>query len=231
MNYVHHAIIGVGTASLGVIAAEALGASHLSGAALGLGALAAAAGSIATDLDHPRSFISHSIPSQVVRIALAILAIPLLASLGVLLTTWDIHGTWYQFTSLVFGWNILRWTVVALLIALGLMALSWMLYKSLRHRGPLHSLIFALAVTIVASVTFAAFHQWTLGLAFGWGWLWHILADGLTPEGVPFLWPVNDDRKHTLPRWALGVGSVLLSLASIVGILVLIFLRLRPYFV
>jgi membrane-bound metal-dependent hydrolase YbcI (DUF457 family) len=231
MNYVHHAIIGVGTASLGVIAAEALGVPHIPPVTLGLGLLVTATGSIATDLDHPKSFISHSIPSQVVRITMAILAIPVLAALGVLLTTHDVQLSWNQFSTLVFGWDILRWTLAALGIAVGLMLLSWMLYKSLHHRGPLHSFIFALAVTIAACVTFAAFQQpWILGLAFGWGWLWHILADGLTKEGVPFFWPVNDERKHSLPHWALGIGSGLLSLASIAGIIVLIFLRVQPYF-
>ena len=231
MNYLHHALIGVGTASLGVLTVEALGAPQFTPVALGIGAVVVAAGAIATDLDHPKSFISHSIPSRALRIALAILTIPVLATLATLLTMPDVQVTWNQFAGLVLGIAILRWSLFAVCLSLGLMGLSWLLYKSLHHRGPLHSLIFTLAVTIATCVTFTAFKQpWTWGLVFGWGWLWHVLADGLTKEGVPFFWPFNDDRKHTLPGWACGIGRGLLSLAGIVGILGLIYLRLRPFF-
>jgi membrane-bound metal-dependent hydrolase YbcI (DUF457 family) len=220
MNYVHHAVIGVGTAGLGVVAAEALGLPKVSFVTLGVAALVLATGSIATDLDHPRSFISNSIPSRVIRITLAILVIPLLAALGALLTTHDVQGTWVQFTGLLFGVSFLRWTLIALGLALGLMALSWLLYKSLHHRGPLHSLLFTAGVTALACFGFWWFWlPWTLGLAFGWGWLWHILADGLTKEGVPFFWPFNDERRHTLPVWALGLGRGLLSVAAFAGLI------------
>jgi membrane-bound metal-dependent hydrolase YbcI (DUF457 family) len=229
MNYIHHAFIGVGTASLGVLAAEVLGASQASPVILGIGAVITATGAIATDLDHPKSFISHSIPSRIVRIALAILTIPILAFLATLLTYPDATGTWNHFTGLVLGVAVLRWCVIAIGLSLGLMAISWLLYKSLHHRGPLHSLIFALGVTIAACAAFAIFKQsWAWGLAFGWGWLWHILADGLTKEGVPFFWPFNDDRLHTLPGWACGLGRGLLSLAAFLGILALIYLFVRP---
>ena len=229
MNYIHHALIGVGTASLGVLAAEAVGAPQVAPVALGIGAVVAATGAIATDLDHPKSFISHSIPSRVVRVSAAILTIPVLAGLGVQLTKHDPHEAWTQIVVLATGVKILRWSLIAFGLSLGLMLLSWLLYRSLHHRGPLHSLAFAAGVTIVACLAFWYFGvSWNWGLVFGWGWLWHILADGLTKAGVPFFWPINDYRKHTLPAWACGVGRVLLSLAAIVGILALIFVRIRP---
>ena len=232
MNYIHHALIGVGTASLGVLAAEALGAPQASPAVLGIGAVITATGAIATDLDHPRSFISHSIPSRVVRIALAILTIPILALVATLLTTQHAGETLSQFTGLVLGVSVLRWCAIAFGVSLGLMALSWLLYKSLHHRGPLHSLIFATGVTIAACAVFAFYRQsWLWGLAFGWGWFWHILADGLTKEGVPFFWPFNDDRLHTLPEWMCGLGRGLVSLAGFAGVLVLVYLCLRPLFI
>jgi membrane-bound metal-dependent hydrolase YbcI (DUF457 family) len=224
VNYIHHALIGVGTASLGVLAVEALGKSPAAPFTLGIGAVIAASGAIATDLDHPKSFISHSIPSRVVRIALAILTIPILATLATLLTTPDVKGTMNMFAGLVLGIAILRWCLFAICLSFVLMGLSWLLYKSLHHRGPLHSLLFAGAVSMAACVTCAAIHQpWAWGLVFGWGWLWHILADGLTKEGVPFFWPLNDERRHTLPAWACGMGRVLLSLSAMVGILMMIF--------
>jgi membrane-bound metal-dependent hydrolase YbcI (DUF457 family) len=231
MNYVHHAIIGVGTAAVGVLAAEALGAPVIPVVTLGIGALAAAGGSIATDLDHPRSFVSNSIPGLAVRVALAVLAIPLLAALGALLTTHDLQGSWDQLLGMVFGINVLRWALIVLLLALGLMGLSWLLYKSLHHRGPLHSLLFAAAVTIAACVAAAAFGQgWLIGLAFGWGWTWHILADGLTPEGVPLFWPFSEVRSKSPPRWVGTLVSTLLTLAGIAGMIILGLQRMQSLF-
>jgi membrane-bound metal-dependent hydrolase YbcI (DUF457 family) len=212
MNYVHHAIIGVGTAALGVVAAETFGLAPLSLATLGIGTLVVATGSIATDLDHPRSFISNSIPSKVIRVSLAILLVPMLAALGALLSTRDAQGTWSQFTALVFGVNFLRWALIALGAALGLMLLSWLLYQSLHHRGPLHSILFTVGVTALVCLVLWGYRlPWAWGLAFGWGWLWHILADGLTDQGVPFFWPFNNARRHTLPAWGMGVSRLLLS--------------------
>jgi membrane-bound metal-dependent hydrolase YbcI (DUF457 family) len=230
MNYIHHAIIGVGMAGLGVVVAEALGLHPPPLMRLGIGALVIGTGSIATDLDHPKSFISNSIPSQVIRIALAILVIPILALLAAMLSTQDIQGTWTQFTGLVFGVNFLRWALIALVSALGLMLLSFLLYRSLHHRGPLHSLLFTLGVTTVACLTLWWFWlPWIWGLAFGWGWLWHILADGLTKEGVPFLWPFNDERRHTLPAWGCAIGRAFLSIVAVTGMMLLLFFQIRGY--
>lgn len=232
MNYVHHALIGVGTAGLGLAAAETLGIPPASLLTLGMGALIVATGSIATDLDHPKSFISNSIPSRVIRIALAVLAIPLLAALAALLTTQDASGTWAQLTGLVFGVIFLRWALIALAASLGLMLLSWLLYKSLHHRGPLHSIIFAFGVTAIACWAFWYYWlPWTWGLAFGWGWLWHILADGLTEQGVPFFWPFNDVHRHTLPALVCGLGRWLLSLAAVAGIGLASYFQFSGYFV
>jgi membrane-bound metal-dependent hydrolase YbcI (DUF457 family) len=226
VNYIHHALIGVGTAGLGVAAAEALGLPPLTLATLGMGALVVGTGSIATDLDHPKSFISNSIPTGVIRIALAVLVIPVLAALAVMLTTHDLPGTWRQLTGLVFGVTFLRWAFIALGLALGLMLASWLLYRSLHHRGPLHSLYFTLGVTTIACVVFWWLWQpWTWGLAFGWGWLWHILADGLTEQGVPFFWPFNNTHDHTLPAWGRGAGRLILSVVAGAGIIFLIFLQ------
>jgi membrane-bound metal-dependent hydrolase YbcI (DUF457 family) len=232
MNYIHHTIIGVGTAALGVLAAEALGAPHLPVITLGMGALTAAVGSIATDLDHPKSFISNTIPSRILRMTLAVLAIPLLAAVGAYLTTRDLGGTLVNFSTLIWGINFLRWMAIALFASVGLMVLSLLLYKNLHHRGPMHSLLFAAGVTAAASGVFALYGgSWTWGLVFGWGWLWHILTDGLTEQGVPFFWPFNDERRHSLPHWACGTGRVLLTLAAFGGMISLVIFNLKPYFI
>ena len=230
MNYVHHAFIGVGTVSLALLSVEALGVSRVSPILLGAGAIITTVGSIAPDLDHPRSFISNTIPSHVIRLALAILTIPLLAALASWLSTRDLSGTITDLKTLVWGVNFLRWTAIALVSALALMMLSLFLYKSLHHRGPLHSLLFAISITIVVSLTIALLGgSWLWGLAFGWGWLCHILGDGLTPQGIPFFWPLSDERIRLLPRPLIGSGRILLSLVALVGIGLLVYDRLYPF--
>jgi len=57
----------------------------------------------------PQIFYQYSIPSHIIRIALAVLAIPILAALAALLTTRDVSGTWMQLSGLVFGVSFLRW--------------------------------------------------------------------------------------------------------------------------
>lgn len=228
MNYIHHAFIGAGTVGLGILAAEWMGMPQITASGLGMGVVLTAAGAIATDLDHPKSFISHSIPSRLLRIALAILTIPTLAFFATLLTTPGSQGVWGHFTDLLLGMAILRWSLIAVGGCIGLMGLAWLLYKSLHHRGALHSLAFTLAITLSLCAIFISLGQaWVWGLFFGWGWLWHILADGMTKDGVPFFWPVNDDRKHTLPEWACGLGRVMLSLSALLGIIALVYLFAR----
>jgi membrane-bound metal-dependent hydrolase YbcI (DUF457 family) len=227
MNYLHHAFIGVGTASLGVAAAEILGAPKASLVTLAMGGVIVAAAAIAPDLDHPKSFISYGIPSRVIRFTLAILAIPLMASMAVFLGSRDPLGSWHQVSGMFLGWSILRWSLIILGAALSLMAFSWLLYKKLHHRGPLHSLVVTFCITLFACLLAGVFGQsWTWGLAFGWGWLWHILADGLTSDGVPFLWPFSDDREHTLPVWICGTGRFLLSLLAGLGFPALLVVRI-----
>jgi membrane-bound metal-dependent hydrolase YbcI (DUF457 family) len=229
MNYLHHAVIGTGTACLGVMAAEALGMPKASPADLGICAVLVVAGSIATDLDHPRSFVSNSLPTRVIRIGLVILMLPLLAGAATFLTTPDLAMTWKHLSGMLLGISVLRWSLMGAGVALGLIGLSWILYRSLHHRGPLHSFFFTFMVSLTACLVFAIYQKpWWYGLAFGWGWLWHILADGLTNQGVPFGWPFNDHRGHSLPVWACGIGRILISAASIIGIVVLAYTRLRP---
>jgi inner membrane protein len=71
----------------------------------------------------------------------------------------------------------------------------------LSHRGPTHTLAFALLVGAVgagAGVGLAAVLDGSRStlVAFGFGIgtlgiLAHLLADALTPAGVPFLWPLS----------------------------------------
>jgi inner membrane protein len=79
------------------------------------------------------------------------------------------------------------------------------------HRGPTHSLVFALlaggvgaaAGTIAASQlgVAAAVGLGAFGFVLGFATvLAHLLADAMTPAGVPFLWPLSG-RTHSLYLW------------------------------
>lgn len=66
------------------------------------------------------------------------------------------------------------------------------------HRGALtHSLLAWLIVAAVSGVYFHGNMHW---VAFAAGYLSHLLADALTVEGVPLLWPVVRRRICFLPR-------------------------------
>jgi membrane-bound metal-dependent hydrolase YbcI (DUF457 family) len=231
MNYTQHTLIGVGTAGLGLLTAEALGAPPAALITLIVGTAMAGLGSVAVDIDHPRSFIGRTVPFKVARLAGTILAVPLVAALGTLLTTRNAPDTWMQIWNLIMGLTFLRWLLIIFIAALAIMGLSWFLFHTISHRGPLHSLAFTAGITSAVCLVFWSIGApWIWGVVFGWGWLWHILADGLTEAGVPLFWPINNNRLHVLPEWARGLGKVLLYLAAFGGIFGMIYLRLRPFF-
>ena len=87
--------------------------------------------------------------------------------------------------------------------------------RVLEHRGPTHSL---LAVVLLA-VGFPV-----LGIPLATGYLSHLLADGLSYMGVPYLWPLSASRYRLLPygyRMRSGslieypIALVLLGMAAI----------------
>lgn len=65
--------------------------------------------------------------------------------------------------------------------------LSWGARIAVGHRGLLHSLLAASAVSLLLSaVPFLRCYSWF----FFWGYVSHLLLDALNPEGVPLLWPL-----------------------------------------
>lgn len=70
----------------------------------------------------------------------------------------------------------------------------------LPHRGWLHSLWAAL---IISALFLLAGWQWSLAIFFGY--LSHLLADSVTPSGVPLF---NEERWHLVqPKWRMPTGS------------------------
>ncbi|MFC5973035.1 metal-dependent hydrolase [Halomarina salina] len=107
----------------------------------------------------------------------------------------------------------------------------------LRHRGPTHSLAFALLVgaTLAGVATLAVTRlppslavQWLVpfaGFVGAFGVTTHLLADWLTPSGVPLLWPLSGRRfslgvtraSSTVANWgllALGLFATALAVLA-----------------
>jgi len=99
----------------------------------------------------------------------------------------------------------------------------------LAHRGPTHSVVFALLVGAVVGALASLLHtgldpQVAGGFGFAVGTLAvlaHLLADALTPMGVRPFWPVSD-RSYTLSlsragnpvaNWLLLVAGVAVTLS------------------
>lgn len=76
--------------------------------------------------------------------------------------------------------------------------LARLLSRSLGHRGPLHSLVALLALSILASLPLSILLDPFAGLGLSLGYLSHLLLDACTRSGIPLLWP-EPGRVHVLP--------------------------------
>jgi inner membrane protein len=79
---------------------------------------------------------------------------------------------------------------------------AWGAHLAFGHRGLLHSLLMVAVVGYVGVRLVGG----VFGLALAWGYLWHLLADFLTVQGVPFFLPLWGGRLH-LPLLAIRTGS------------------------
>ena len=68
-----------------------------------------------------------------------------------------------------------------------------------RHRGLTHYGLTAMLILIISSLLGWRLGYADVGVAFGLGYLSHLLADALTLSGVPLLWPFSG-KVHLLPR-------------------------------
>jgi membrane-bound metal-dependent hydrolase YbcI (DUF457 family) len=65
------------------------------------------------------------------------------------------------------------------------------------HRGITHSLLALGSLVALGELPLFPWHWLHLGLLIGWGYASHLLADALTKQGVPLLWPL--DRRFGFP--------------------------------
>ncbi|WP_322801514.1 metal-dependent hydrolase [Thermoflexus sp.] len=84
-------------------------------------------------------------------------------------------------------------------IGLGSGFLLWMLIR-LPHRGPTHSLALAVLWSLLGALLWK---EPRLAGAWAAGYLSHLLLDALTPQGIPWLWPLSTGRLR-LARWRTG---------------------------
>jgi len=99
------------------------------------------------------------------------------------------------------------------------------------HRGLTHYGLTGLAVLLVGSLLGGRLGYADVGLAFGLGYLSHLLADALTLSGVPLLWPLPGNV-HLLPRSLRlrtgGLAEQILFLGLVVIVLGLLVSLLPP---
>jgi len=69
------------------------------------------------------------------------------------------------------------------------------------HRGITHSLLALGLLVALGELPFCPWHWLHLGFLIGWGYASHLVADALTKQGVPLLWPL--DRRFGFPPFRL----------------------------
>ena len=68
---------------------------------------------------------------------------------------------------------------------------AWLVNKVFGHRGATHSLLALAGLVALGELPFLPWAWVHLGLLLGWGYAFHLLADGMTKSGVPLLWPLD----------------------------------------
>ena len=229
MNYEGHLIVGLGSLSAVLLAADAIRLAPIPGTlplAAGLGITAL--GSIAPDIDHPRSIISATLPNYLLKFGSRLL---LLISIPVFITVASRRKYNFMDPGQLFQQDIFRLLLIITLGAAGLLALSRIVHTLFKHRGPIHSPVFSVGVILVVTLLIAIFIPgwWWMGLTFGWGWLSHLAADSLTPAGIPLLWPLSTTRINLLPDIFLSPARFLAIVLSILSMGLLLARSIRVY--
>jgi inner membrane protein len=101
--------------------------------------------------------------------------------------------------------------------------LSWLISAIFGHRGATHSLLALAGIVALGELPFLPWAWAHLGLLVGWGYAFHLLADGLTKSGVPLLWPLDlrfgfpplRGLRFTTGTWREGLVVAFLSVACL----------------
>ena len=222
MNYESHVIVGVGSLSAFLLIADVVGLAAIpSPAPLAASLGMAAVGAIAPDIDHPRSMISASLPTFLLKMGSRLL---FFISIPALITVASSRRYDIMNPETLFKQDIFRLLVVVILGASGLLALSRIVHVFFKHRGPIHSPTFYVGVSVVTPLLIALVIPgwWWMGLIFGWGWFSHLVADSLTPSGIPIFWPLTNKKYNILPDILLPPARFLLIALSIFSMILLI---------
>ncbi len=161
----------------------------------------AAVGSLAPDIDHKQAWISARIPVSLIVFGGTFLLLRVYGA-------WMLERDGASGIGAVLGEPLLGysaslagWAWLALMVGVALLLTSWMVRRVAGHRGPTHSLAITAGATLAACAVFGlARLPVVLGLWFGWGYLSHLLADGLTPKRCPaLLWPLGRESGTRVP--------------------------------
>lgn len=68
--------------------------------------------------------------------------------------------------------------------------LAWLIGTIFGHRGVTHSLLALAAVIALGEAPMLPWAWANLGWLIGWGYASHLVADAMTKQGVPLLWPL-----------------------------------------
>jgi membrane-bound metal-dependent hydrolase YbcI (DUF457 family) len=163
--------------------------SGVSGATWAAVPAAAALGGLMPDIDHPRSLIGKGLPAELIGRGASLLLL-----VGV--AAWALSKYAGQEAAEALVQPLLPmigWFAMALAAGFALLAASLVASRLFEHRGPTHSLAFALVGTVVLAVILAASQlPWAYALVLGWGYLSHLATDLATPTGCPcLLWPLR----------------------------------------
>jgi LexA-binding, inner membrane-associated putative hydrolase len=188
----------------------------------------AALGAIAVDIDHPRSLISAVAPAHIFNIAVRLL---FFVSIPAIISIASSRRVNLMDPNRLLKEDLFRLLVVVTIGAGGLLVLARLIHGLVEHRGPIHSPAIWVVVTIAMTIGLALFVPgwWWMGPLFGWGWFTHIAADSLTHQGIPFLWPISDEKTDFMPGCMLAPLRV--SMLAISGLsMVLLVMRYLSVF-
>lgn len=197
LGYSHAMSGAVAWLAVAPVATEALGMAPLNEYELIAGTIATAGAALIPDLDHPQATIAHTFGfiSKSISKVTALLAGGHRQGTHSLLFV----GGFALFAYFVgLGLNLVDSTLPPLIMMFLLAAFA---FRGLNIVPPKTSSSFkGTLVLIEAAVLVALLHLLNQNSTLSWDWLWlaaglgafvHLLGDAITPEGVPFFYPIR----------------------------------------